>query len=711
MTPTFNQNPYPGPRPFEEDEQNRFFGRAREISDLTSLITAHQVVLLYAQSGAGKTSLLNAGVIPQLKKEGFAVLPIARVGTSVSPDIQIQNIYVYNVLGTWAESTTDLQSSLTALSLWDFIQRREHPKDKRGFPLPLVAIFDQFEELFTSYPERWQERDKFFDQVAVALTRDPLFRCLFVIREDFLANLDPHADLLPDRLRTRYRLNLLDADAARLAIEKPLEGTGYAFGEGVAEELVKELGRVRSVGKDAQTSEVAGQYIEPLSLQVVCRRLWDTLPPEVTTITSAHRQAYANVDEALTEYYETSISTVLTRRLVDEKRLRDWFDKKLITPARTRGTVFQGENATEGIPNKVVKSLEDNHLVRAETRMGGRWYELTHDRFVSPILESNREWFKQFNARGRKKVTSLTVVCTIAVLLFVFISFWSPTACFVFLQKYSPGAPQAIATASALGRWEIIAFDSREFPPEEGWKTVQINIAVENKTYAFGSPTIKTAGARVFTDSVNSYPVETFRTTGTTFIRATEISFLAKIPHGYRMKGEYRGDAVVTYVFQAKIPVGSKPKSIQIPGYTGEIQVYSNPPLVFPRDLDFAPLRAPNYQTDISGQATLTVGKFDRKPGASPIHDRISATITVSSAISATDTILSIRFLPIGDDGIVGAAFTEAPDCQPKFELGPGQKKESRICAIIPHTAKKIQMIFFGDINEVYDTQAPDTAQ
>ncbi len=273
--------------------------------------------------------------------------------------------------------------------------------------------------------------------------------------------------------------------------------------------------------------------------------------------------------------------------------------------------------------------------------------------------------------------------------------------------------PKANPTATLSvnpGRWEIIAFNSREFPPEEGWKTVQINIAVENKTYAFGSPTIKTAGARVFTDSVNSYPVETFRTTGTTFIRATEISFLAKIPHGYRMKGEYRGDAVVTYVFQAKIPVGSKPKSIQIPGYTGEIQVYSNPPLVFPRDLDFAPLRAPNYQTDVSGKATLTVGKFDRKSGLPAIHDRISTTITVSSSISTTDTVLSIRFLPIGDDGIVGAAFTEAPDCQPKFELGPGQKKESRICAIIPHMAKKVQMIFFGDIHEVYDTQAPEVA-
>ena len=50
-------NPYPGPRPFESEESEIFFGRAREVRELVSLITAHRVVLLYAQSGAGKTSL------------------------------------------------------------------------------------------------------------------------------------------------------------------------------------------------------------------------------------------------------------------------------------------------------------------------------------------------------------------------------------------------------------------------------------------------------------------------------------------------------------------------------------------------------------------------------------------------------------------------------------------------------------------------------
>ena len=71
--------PYVGPRPFERDDQALFFGRESEASDLLSLVMAHQDVLFYAQSGAGKTSLLNARLIPMLEQKGFEVLPVARL--------------------------------------------------------------------------------------------------------------------------------------------------------------------------------------------------------------------------------------------------------------------------------------------------------------------------------------------------------------------------------------------------------------------------------------------------------------------------------------------------------------------------------------------------------------------------------------------------------------------------------------------------------
>ena len=74
-----DQQPYVGPRPFGHDEKDLFFGRDREARDLCSLVVAHPIVLLYAASGAGKSSLLNAGLIPLLEARGYEVLPPARV--------------------------------------------------------------------------------------------------------------------------------------------------------------------------------------------------------------------------------------------------------------------------------------------------------------------------------------------------------------------------------------------------------------------------------------------------------------------------------------------------------------------------------------------------------------------------------------------------------------------------------------------------------
>jgi len=200
-----NRNPYPGPRPFETEEQNLFFGREREMRELLSLIYAHRVVLLYAQSGAGKTSLLNAGLIPLLTKEEFEVLPVARVRGFKPEDIglrEIPNIYVFNTLMRWAVDIQDPKPFILG-SIADFLKEHGRLKDKQELPLPKMIILDQFEEVFTVYPEHWKEREGFILQVAEALKEDPLLRVLFVIREEYLASMDSFIDYLPERMRTQ----------------------------------------------------------------------------------------------------------------------------------------------------------------------------------------------------------------------------------------------------------------------------------------------------------------------------------------------------------------------------------------------------------------------------------------------------------------------------------------------------------------------------
>ena len=206
-------NPYVGPGPFSQADTYRFFGRDREAAELYSLVAAHRSVLLYAQSGAGKTSLLNAGLIPLLEKGGFDVLPAARVsqltGDRALPD-GISNVYILNVALAWAmPNTTDEEDSLLEATLERVLKDRPRKMGANDEPLPRVLVFDQFEELFTAYPERWQERRGFFEQVDEAMSADPTLRALFAMREDFVAHIDPYEDLLPEEFRTRYRLKAL----------------------------------------------------------------------------------------------------------------------------------------------------------------------------------------------------------------------------------------------------------------------------------------------------------------------------------------------------------------------------------------------------------------------------------------------------------------------------------------------------------------------
>jgi tetratricopeptide (TPR) repeat protein len=389
-------NPYPGPRPFKKEEKDRFFGRETEARELLSLVTAHQALLLYAQSGAGKSSLINAGLVPLLLEEEFTTLQSGSLGGLIPPTLslaEIPNVYVFSTLVCWADGKVDPRL-LLGKSLAEFLRTSARGTENSGTSSPRVIIFDQFEELFTLYLGRWGDREEFFKQIAEVLEEDPLARVVFAMRDDYIAQLDPYCDLLPESLRTRFRLERLDEEAALLAIKEPLEGTDYAFAEGVAETLVNDLLKVRvenDMGGRVEVTEAQGEFVEPIILQVVCQSIWQGLAPETREITKDDLLSVGEVDKVLSKFYDDAIDAAV-KITKDEQQLRKWCDEHLITGTGTRNTVHRGLETTGGIPNRALEVMESKHLIRAERRPAGRWYELTHDRFIRPIQTSNKAY-------------------------------------------------------------------------------------------------------------------------------------------------------------------------------------------------------------------------------------------------------------------------------------------------------------------------------
>ena len=66
-------NPFVGPRPLQSGQA--IYGRNRELRDLRNLLIAERIVVLYSPSGAGKTSLIQAGLIGKLQESGSRCSP------------------------------------------------------------------------------------------------------------------------------------------------------------------------------------------------------------------------------------------------------------------------------------------------------------------------------------------------------------------------------------------------------------------------------------------------------------------------------------------------------------------------------------------------------------------------------------------------------------------------------------------------------------
>ncbi|MGD8584340.1 MAG: C25 family cysteine peptidase [Chloroflexota bacterium] len=406
-------NPYVGPRSFTRAEGKRFYGRDKEARELLSLVVSQRLVLFYAPTGAGKSSLINARLVPDLESRGFFVLPVARVSGDLPPDIdRVENIYLFNLMRSLDQASApkrldglSLPLFLAGLSSDDgekfyfddsVLETSETAGSGESAPASsgpnYVLIVDQFEELLTAHVDKWRHRIPFFEALDEAIAHDLHLWVILTLREDYIAALEQYEYLLADRMRARYYMGRMEERAALEAIKKPAEEWGRPFEPGVAEILVDNLREVQGVGRERIQ---LGQFIEPVHLQVVCRQLWENvLKKGRSTIGKDDLEQAGDVDSALGAFYEQVVLQVIKETTgASEMTLRQWVERRLITDAETRAIVYQGDKTTAGLPNKQVRLLSESLLLRDEIRSGRTWYELSHDRLIKPILRANQVWW------------------------------------------------------------------------------------------------------------------------------------------------------------------------------------------------------------------------------------------------------------------------------------------------------------------------------
>jgi energy-coupling factor transporter ATP-binding protein EcfA2 len=232
--------PYRGLEAFDKQHAQFFFGRKKVVEDILQKLTQAQFVPIIGASGSGKSSVVRAGLIPQLENNGWRVLDPMKPG--IEPLAKLRAAFE-----PFFQRPKEIQQ------LYEFIHN--HPDGLRSViqRLPgserFLLVVDQFEEVFTLCPKE-EERRRFIDlltqvvELSDATSLQSLrLAIVTTMRADFLESCLSYPSLTQlIQNQAVYMPPLLGADLEQ-AIASPANLQGYRFEDGLLGEIIQDVGK------------------------------------------------------------------------------------------------------------------------------------------------------------------------------------------------------------------------------------------------------------------------------------------------------------------------------------------------------------------------------------------------------------------------------------------------------------------------------------
>jgi hypothetical protein len=363
------------------DDAPIFFGREREARVLLSDVVVNRLVVLFAPSGTGKTSLINAGVRPRLHQKGYETF-----------FIRVNQDPIASAIAKLRE-----HPALASMNGGSFRAKLERAVET--LTKPIVLFFDQFEEFFIYVlrPDPAAGR-RFIDDVAhLYRNRDSGVHLVFSMREEFFVEMDVFRDDIPTIFHNESNLRLrpFSPDQAREAIVQPARVFGADYEPALVEQLIEDLSATASA---EHRSDAA--LIEPAQLQIVCDLLWEQHSGSITLEqyrklggdsrrNVAQQVLYERIERAFESLGSAEEFDLLARLLLE---LRTTQGTKYVrdVPGLVRALSTGAPEVSETAVRSLLDLLDRSHFIKRSRRDALEVVELSHDYLVSQLDELAR---------------------------------------------------------------------------------------------------------------------------------------------------------------------------------------------------------------------------------------------------------------------------------------------------------------------------------
>ena len=360
--------PYRGLGSFREEDAFIFFGREDFVSQLLLAVQQRPFTAVIGPSGAGKTSVIHAGLIPALRRRGDWIVVAARPGSrpfqalaaSLVPGLAPDLGDTEQLLET-RRLADALQSG--QITLLDVLERLAHKQDAARPPRVLLVV-DHFSDVFSEVVDS-TARQCFIDAVLElgenqSKGAPPRFGVVIALRADFLGQALAYRPLTNALHGADMMLGPMTKAELTRAVVNPAHLQNVSFEPGLVERILRDVG---------------GEPGNLLLLEFALAALWER--QESRRLTHAAYEAIGGVEEALAMHAESVIAELTPE---DQATARRIF-MQLVRPGAGTGDTSRTATRSElgGEAWQLATRLADSRLlVTGRDAAGQETAEIVH---------------------------------------------------------------------------------------------------------------------------------------------------------------------------------------------------------------------------------------------------------------------------------------------------------------------------------------------